>query len=98
MKISWIVAVPVIVLSAGATAFFWSTRASMGVVGALLLIWWIAYTYGDSPMDRVYNEYLHFDDEMRREFMEKASPQMRAEIEARLGAGKEPPSETTRGK
>jgi hypothetical protein len=90
MKISWIVAVPLIVAATAAVAVFWSARASYGVAGLLMLAWWIAYLSSESPMDRAYNEYLYSDEEMQKEFMERASPGMRAEIEKRLKGRKMP--------
>lgn len=90
MKISWMLALPVIAVSAGVTALVWGTRPSLGVAGLALLAWWIACTSSGSPMDRAYIEYLYFDDEMKQEFMKRASPEMRAEIEKRLKAEEKP--------
>jgi hypothetical protein len=64
-------------------AHFWGTKASLLILSVLLLAWWIAYTYAGSLMDRVYNEYLHYDEEMKRDFMARASAEVRAEIEKR---------------
>ena len=62
---------------------FWGTKSALVVLGLLLLGWWIAYTYADSALDRLYNEYSRYDDEMKKDFMARASAQIRAEIEKR---------------
>ena len=52
-------------------------------IAVVALVSWVLYTYSVRGMDRVYTEYLYFDEEMKKEFMAHATAEVRAEIEKR---------------
>jgi hypothetical protein len=76
----WIICGCAAFASIGYITWFPRLGVLLPVAFSFILACWLAYTYSDSAIDRIYNEYIHFDDEMREQFLARTTPEVREEI------------------